>query len=310
MKRQHRLGARALLHDDRIRPAARSQRAAGSTRAGSPQPYCGCSISANTGPPRPSAHEHRPEPVRRARACACRSGSVRSSAQRDRHRHEVDREDPSPRRELDQRDRRRAGRSRSRPPSTRSRSRSPRHARDRSNVSMISASVLGTSSAPAIPCTARAAISTLAVRRDRAQQRARAEARSARARTPAGARTGRRASRRPAAASRERQQVRLDDPLLLGEAAVKSGADRRQRDVDDRAVEEHDPRAEDARDQRRPLALDTPRDRTPSSSPVPARTPSSTRSRRSLTLRANGRFGLDDHAVRLRARRRSGTQVR
>ena len=48
---------------------------------------------------------------------------------------------------------------------------------------------------------------------------------------------------------RQRQQVSLDYPLLLGEAAVQARPDRRQRDVDDRLVEEHDPRPEDARDE-------------------------------------------------------------
>src|SRR5918992_517243 len=51
----------------------------------------------------------------------------------------------------------------------------------------------------------------------------------------------------------EREQVRLDDPLLLGQAAVEVLADRRECDVDDRAVEEHDARAEDRGEQREPL---------------------------------------------------------
>jgi hypothetical protein len=51
----------------------------------------------------------------------------------------------------------------------------------------------------------------------------------------------------------EREQVGLDDPLLLDESGVEIVRDRRQRDVDDRAVEEHDPRAEHGGRERDPL---------------------------------------------------------
>ena len=52
----------------------------------------------------------------------------------------------------------------------------------------------------------------------------------------------------------ERQQVRVDDPLLQREAASEIALDRRQRDVDDRRVDEDDRRAEDAGHEDQPFA--------------------------------------------------------
>ena len=120
------------------------------------------------------------------------------------------------------------------------------------NVSMISASVLGTSSAPAIPWAPAGEDQELGARRHRAQQRADPEAdQPDREDPPAPVQVAERSADQQQRA--ERQQIRLDHPLLISERAAQVRADRRQRDVDDRAVEEHDARAEDARDQRRPL---------------------------------------------------------
>ena len=53
----------------------------------------------------------------------------------------------------------------------------------------------------------------------------------------------------------ERQQVGVDDPLLQREATAEVALDRRQRDVDDRRVDEDDHRAEDAGDEDQAIAL-------------------------------------------------------
>ena len=52
----------------------------------------------------------------------------------------------------------------------------------------------------------------------------------------------------------QRQQVAVGDPLLRRKATPERALDRGQRDVDHRAVEQRDPRAEDARHQRQALA--------------------------------------------------------
>src|SRR5579884_3819467 len=52
----------------------------------------------------------------------------------------------------------------------------------------------------------------------------------------------------------ERKQVRVDRPLLQREPAAEVAPDRRQRDVDDRRVDEHDRRAQDACDEDEALA--------------------------------------------------------
>src|SRR5581483_7420977 len=53
----------------------------------------------------------------------------------------------------------------------------------------------------------------------------------------------------------ERQQVRVDDPLLEGEAAAQVPLDRRQSDVHDRRVDEDDDGAEDAGDEHEPVPV-------------------------------------------------------
>ena len=156
--------------------------------------------SARTPAPRGRARTTPRRASRRVRAIRCPRLRPAQQPQRDRDRDEVDREHPAPRRELDQSaaaeraDHRRDARPRG-----------PRADRCGtlvvSNVSMISASVLGTSSAPATPCTARAAISTPLSARPRiaASETPKPPYRS---RTPGGGRTGRRAIRRRAAATR------------------------------------------------------------------------------------------------------------
>ena len=121
-----------------------------------------------------------------------------------------------------------------------------------SKVAATIASEPGTSSAPAIPCRARARSGSSAMG---------ATAQS----IEMAPKEIRPIDEHPAAAELvaeatadqqqrdERQHVGLDHPLLPGEADVEPVADRRQRNVDDGAVEEDDGRAEDRRDQRQSL---------------------------------------------------------
>ena len=117
---------------------------------------------------------------------------------------------------------------------------------------MISASVLGTSSAAATPCSARAPISSRGVRARPRSQRRDSEAGDAEREDPAAAEhVAERAADEQQRA--ERQQVGVDHPLLGRETAVQARPDRRQRDVDDRSVEERRRGPEDACEQRQPL---------------------------------------------------------
>ena len=114
------------------------------------------------------------------------------------------------------------------------------------------ASELGTSSAPNAPCSAARADQQLDRRRDRADERRAAEAgRADREDPPPAVEVAERAADEDQRC--EHQQVGLDDPLLVGERGVEVVAQRRQRDVDDGLVDEHDRRAEDAGDERQPL---------------------------------------------------------
>ena len=89
----------------------------------------------------------------------------------------------------------------------------------------------------------------------------------------------------------EREQVRVDDPLLEREPAAEVVLDRGQRDVDDGRVDEHDRRAEDAGDEDQSFArlfaqmLDTS----------------------SQTLTKEGYGGLHDHDARRRCPTSSAT---
>ena len=102
------------------------------------------------------------------------------------------------------------------------------------------------------PAAPRAAISSSTDGRDRADERGDAEAgRADREDPPPAVEVAERAADEDQ--RREQQQVGLDDPLLVGERRVEVVAQRGQRDVDDRLVDEHDRRPEDAGDQRQPL---------------------------------------------------------
>ena len=126
-----------------------------------------------------------------------------------------------------------------------------------SKVAATIASEPGTSSAPAIPCRARAPIRNSTVGRDRAERRGGAEGDQPDDEHPPPAELV--AERAADQEQRDqRQHVGLDDPLLAGEAGVEVVADRRQGDVDDGRVEEDDRRAEDRRDQGQALLAGHP----------------------------------------------------
>ena len=117
-----------------------------------------------------------------------------------------------------------------------------------SKVAATIASEPGTSSAPAIPCSARAPT------RNSSEGASAQSAEVAPKATQAGDEHPPPpelvAERAADQQQRDhRQHVGLDHPLLPGQAGVEVVADRRQGDVDDGAVEEDDGRAEDRRDQ-------------------------------------------------------------
>ena len=116
-------------------------------------------------------------------------------------------------------------------------------------VAVIMASEAGVRSAPAMPWTARKTMSAGAVRGDRAEQGGGGEGRDPDREDP---RLPEDVAERAADEDQraEGEQVGVDDPLLRREPAAEVGLDRRQRDVDDRAVDEGHRRAEDARDER------------------------------------------------------------
>ena len=122
------------------------------------------------------------------------------------------------------------------------------------NAEMMSASALGVRSAPNAPCSARPAIRNSMRRRHGAQHGHDAEARDAeREHAPLTEDVAERAAHQDQRA--ERQQVRVRDPLLAGEAAAEVGADRGQRDVDRSGVETGHERAHDRREQRHLLVV-------------------------------------------------------
>ena len=121
-------------------------------------------------------------------------------------------------------------------------------------VAVMIPSVAGTSSAPVTPCSPRARISSVAVGAGGAQQRGDAEPHDPeREHALAPVDVPERAADQQQRAQRE--QVGVDDPLLVGEPDPEIGADLRQRHLDDGAVHEDDDGAEDARDQREALGL-------------------------------------------------------
>ena len=104
----------------------------------------------------------------------------------------------------------------------------------------------GTSSAPAAPCTARAIASTVASGASRARDARDGERHEAGDEDPPAAEAiAERAAEQQERG--ERDEVRVDRPLQTRDVGLQVAADRRQRDVDDRAVEERDARAEHGR---------------------------------------------------------------
>ncbi len=120
---------------------------------------------------------------------------------------------------------------------------------DSGKVLTITASELGTSSAPATPCTARATTSApIDGDSAHASEATPKPTTPEREHAPLAEQVAERSSDQDQRA--ERQQVAVDDPLLCRETAAELALDRRQRHVHDGAVQQHDPRAEDAGDQR------------------------------------------------------------
>ena len=111
------------------------------------------------------------------------------------------------------------------------------------NDAEISARLPGVSSAPPTPCNARAAMRTGDVRGQPAGERRQREPRHPDEEDPPTAEV---VAQRPAEQDerRQRQRVGVDRPLQIAEARVELGADARQRDVDDGAVDHHDPGAQ------------------------------------------------------------------
>ena len=133
-----------------------------------------------------------------------------------------------------------------------------------SKLEVINASELGTSSAPAIPCSPRARMSISGLT-------ATAQSNDA---TPNPTRPIRRMTILPRTsesdpASRmsgpEGDEIRIDDPLLGGQSAAEIARDRGKGDVDDTAVEERNERGEDRDPENQsPSARDVARFRVPS----------------------------------------------
>ena len=117
------------------------------------------------------------------------------------------------------------------------------------NVPVIKASEAGVSSAPAMPCSPRKTIERVGVRRQRAEGGREPERRNA---DSEHAKSAEDVSERPAHEDQraERQQIRVDDPLLRREPAAEIALNRWQGDVDHCRVDEDDGRAQDRCNQR------------------------------------------------------------
>ena len=121
------------------------------------------------------------------------------------------------------------------------------------NAATMIASELGVSSAPAAPCSARAAISVSTVGATRTREREHAERADAdHEHAPLAVDVPERPADQDQRA--ERQHVGVRDPLLRLQPAAEVVLDRGQRDVDDRPVDRGDARAEDRGDEREALA--------------------------------------------------------
>ena len=102
---------------------------------------------------------------------------------------------------------------------------------------MSKARLLGSSSAAPMPWTRARGEQDLEARRERADQRGGGEQAGADDQQAAPAvMIAERAAEQEQ--RRQRQEVGVDDPLHLGGAGAVAGADRGQRDVEDRAVDE------------------------------------------------------------------------
>ena len=112
-----------------------------------------------------------------------------------------------------------------------------------SNMFITIESAAGSMIAPPSPCTARPAISNASLRRERARQRSDREQGESEHQDPAATEQIRGATAEQQEAA-ERQRVRGYHPLQARGGQVQIAADRRQRDVDDREIDDrHEVRA-------------------------------------------------------------------
>ena len=205
-----------------------------------PAAACRCARSRRRAPMRPSGDEHRAGDVEVAVARARRGPRGRRAGQRD-HREpdgHVDEEDRGPAEALREQRRRAARRRRRR----RRPSRPTRRARGCARAPSVNevvriARLAGEMIAPPKPCSARAPTSSAARVGQRAGQRGEREQRGAgQEHAPAAEQVGGAAAEQQEAG--EGQRVGVDDPLQARGREVRPCADRRQRDVDDRDVED------------------------------------------------------------------------
>jgi hypothetical protein len=248
------IGSRSAGLVARKQPSSTIPAISGTNTAGLDQPSRGCSISANTEPAEAPAHSSAPGTSTRrppaARGAAWdrhqdqrHAGGASGMLIRKIHRQEAIASSSPP----DQRPEHPGDRAPRRPAADR------RPRSDSENVFTITASELGTSSAPATPCSARAAPARRSTGDSAQAERGDAEAPHAeREDPPLAIQVPERASHQDQRA--ERQQIAVHDPLLRGQ--------RRRPDArwivgsatfTTSAVEQRDPRAQDAGDQRQAL---------------------------------------------------------
>ena len=221
--------------------------------SGSLNPRFGASISANTGPARPSTQSVASDEV------DVRVPSLAAARYRD---HDQPQRDDCDR-DVDQEDRAPGPAEISQPPTSGPiRKAIPVQAvhapiaAPRSSplkVTVIVASAAGVSSAPATPCSARATMSAFPPQATAQSTEVTRECDDADDEdAPLAVDVAERSADEDQRA--EREQVGVDDPLLEREAAAEISLHRRQRDLDDGGVDEHDRRPQDAGRERQPLA--------------------------------------------------------
>ena len=123
------------------------------------------------------------------------------------------------------------------------------------NTLVMIDSVAGMMNAPPMPMNARVAMSCSELSDERGEQRAEAEQRQTelQRRQPAEAVTEAPGGEQQA---REHERVRVDDPLELARASRRAGRTmRRDRDVQDRVVDDDDEQADAEDEQDQPAAL-------------------------------------------------------